>query len=72
MLIRLRRPEPPKNQRKEGGKFPARFAMRAKTEANLWKTVTLFVRFLKRKPCALRQVKRFRGCGYEIPLDRVV
>jgi hypothetical protein len=37
----------PKNQRKEGHKFPARFATRAKTVANSWKTDKLFVRFLK-------------------------
>jgi hypothetical protein len=37
----------PKNQRKKGGKFRARFAPHAKHGANSWKTARLFVRFLQ-------------------------
>jgi hypothetical protein len=36
-------PRTPKNQRKKGHKFPARFAVRAKNGANSWKTAKLFL-----------------------------
>jgi hypothetical protein len=43
-------PRTPKNQRKKGRKFPARFAVRAKNGADSWKTVKRLVRFLKLSP----------------------
>jgi hypothetical protein len=40
-------PQTPRNRLKRGHKSPAHFALRAKNGANSWKTVRLFVRFLK-------------------------